>query len=314
MTLSLLVKSITFEAEDVVSLDLRPEGGGPLPPFSAGAHIDLELGPGLTRSYSLANPQEERHRYVIGVQKDAASRGGSLFIHDRVRVGQVLGASMPRNNFPLVEDAAETILFAGGIGITPVWCMVQRLTALGRPWRLHYAVRTRRRAAFLDRITALGTAGFHLHVDDEADGRVFDLAPIVADAPPGAQLYCCGPSPMLAAFEAATASRPAETVHTEYFAAKEPVAAKGGFAVVLARQGRTIFVPEGATIIDALRDNGIDAPHSCLEGVCGTCETTVLDGIPEHRDLVLSARERASNRTMMICCSGCQGDRLVLDL
>jgi vanillate O-demethylase ferredoxin subunit len=314
MTLSLLVKSITFEAEDVISLDLRPADAGPLPGFTAGSHVDLSLGNGLSRSYSLANPQTETHRYVVGVQRDAASRGGSRFVHEAVRVGQVLTASEPRNNFPLVEDAAETILIAGGIGITPLWCMAQRLHALGRNWRLYYAVRSRRRAAFLDRMAALAPAALHLHADDEQGGRIFDVAPVIAGAGPGAQLYCCGPLPMLAAFEAATAGVPPATVHVEYFSAREPVTATGGFEVVLARSGLTLQVAEGQTILDTLRLNGIDTPHSCLEGVCGTCETVVLEGIPDHRDSVLSDRERASSKTMMICCSGCLGGRLVLDL
>lgn len=314
MTLSLLVKSITFEAEDVISLDLRPAESAPLPGFTAGSHIDLSLGNGLSRSYSLANPQTETHRYVVGVQRDAASRGGSHFVHEAVRVGQVIEASEPRNNFPLVEDAAETILIAGGIGITPLWCMAQRLQALGRNWRLYYAVRSRRRAAFLDRIAALAANALHLHADDEKGGRIFDLGPVVVAAGPDAQFYCCGPLPMLAAFEAATAALPPETVHVEYFSPREPVAAAGGFDIVLARSGVTLRVAEGQTILDTLRLNGIEAPHSCLEGVCGTCETTVLDGIPDHHDSVLSARERASNKTMMICCSGCLGGRLVLDL
>jgi ferredoxin-NADP reductase len=312
MTLSLLVKSITFEADDVLSLDLRPATGDALPPFTAGAHIDLDLGNGMSRSYSLANSQDERHRYVIGVQKEATGRGGSRLIHDTVRPGQVLRTSEPRNDFVLDENAPESVLIAGGIGITPISSMVQRLHALGRNWRLFYAVRSRRRAAFLDRIEALGAPDFHLHVDDEADGRVLDVASIVSRSG-GAQLYCCGPAPMLIAFEQVTRGLPPERIHTEYFTAKEPVVAAGGFEVVLAKRGRTIFVPEGSTIIDALRDNGIIAPHSCLEGVCGTCETAVLEGIPDHRDLVLSARERAANKTMMICCSGCKGDRLVLD-
>lgn len=314
MPLSLLLKSITFEAEDVISLDLRPAAGAALPPFTAGAHIDLALSNGLLRSYSLINPQDETHRYVIAVQRDAKSRGGSRFIHDSFRVGQTVEASEPRNNFPLVEDAAETILLAGGIGITPLYAMTQRLAGLERKWRLHYAVRSRRRAAFLDALAALDPQALHLHIDDEHGGDVFDLAPIVREAPPGTQLYCCGPLPMLAAFEAATAGLPPDNVHTEYFTAKEPVVAKGGFDVVLARSGLTLFVAAGKTILDTLRENGIEAPHSCLEGVCGTCETAVLDGVPEHRDSVLSARERASNKTMMICCSGCVGDRLTLDL
>jgi tetrachlorobenzoquinone reductase len=314
MTLSLLVKSITLEAEDVISLDLRPAGTAPLPPFAAGAHIDLTLGNGLARSYSLANPQSENHRYVVAVQKDAASRGGSCFIHETVRVGQILQASEPRNNFALVEDAAETLLFAGGIGITPLWCMAQRLHALNRRWRLYYAVRSRSRAAFLDRIAALEPAALRLHADDKEGGRVFDFAPVIAGARPATELYCCGPLPMLAAFEAATAGLRPDAVHLEYFSAKEPAAAIGGFDVVLARRGVTLHVADGSTILDTLRDNGIDVPHSCLEGVCGTCETIVLGGIPDHRDSVLTEKERASNRTMMICCSGCRGDQLILDL
>jgi vanillate O-demethylase ferredoxin subunit len=311
----LLVKSITFEAEDVISLDLRPSGPEALPPFTAGAHIDIALANGLSRSYSLANPQSETHRYVIGVQKDEASRGGSRLIHEAVRVGETLDASEPRNNFPLVEDAVDSVLIAGGIGITPLWCMAQRLHTLGRDWRLYYAVRSRCRAAFLDRLCDLEPAALHLHADDDHGGQVLDLAPIVAAAKPGTQFYCCGPLPMLAAFEAATAAHlPPDTVHTEYFTAREPVAWTGSFEVVLARRGLTLFVAEGNTILDTLRAAGIEVPHSCLEGVCGTCETAVLEGVPDHRDSVLSPRERESNRTMMICCSGCRGERLTLDL
>jgi ferredoxin-NADP reductase len=310
----LLVKSITFEAEDVISLDLRPVDHRTLPRFTAGAHIDLALANGLSRSYSLTNPPSESYRYVIGVQKDEASRGGSHFIHESVRVGQILDASEPRNNFPLVEDAAETVLIAGGIGITPICCMVQQLHALGRNWRLHYAVRSRRRAAFFDRLYSLESGALHLHVDDEQDGGVLDLKPVVAGAGPGTHLYCCGPLPMLAAFEAATAHIAPNTVHTEYFTAREPVVRAGGFEIVLARRGVTLLVAEGNTILDTLHAAGIEAPHSCLEGICGTCETAVLKGIPEHRDSVLSPRERESNRTIMICCSGCRGERLILDL
>jgi vanillate O-demethylase ferredoxin subunit len=313
MTLSLLVKSIAFEAADVVSLDLRSAEGGELPPFTAGAHIDLQLRNGLARSYSLCNPQSERHRYVIAVQKDVAGRGGSAYVHDFVRPGQVLAATAPRNDFPLVEDAEESVFFAGGIGITPVWCMVQRLQALGRRWRLYYAVRNRARAAFLDRIVAVGAPGFHLHVDDEAGGGRLDVPAAVSRAK-RAQLYCCGPAPMLRAFKQVTAGLPKDRIHIEYFSARELAAASAGFDVVLAKRNRTVRVAAGQTIIAALRDNGIVTAHSCLEGVCGACETSVLDGVPEHRDLVLGEPERALNRTMMICCSGCKGDRLVLDL
>jgi vanillate O-demethylase ferredoxin subunit len=193
--------------------------------------------------------------------------------------------------------------------------MVQRLVELGRKWKLFYAVRSRRRAAFLDEILALDDArNVHLHCDDERDGAFINVGAIVQDVVPGTHVYCCGPLPLLAAFERATAGLPADTVHVEYFAAKEPVAVSGGFDVVLARSGRSVFVPAHSTILDALLAAGIAVGHSCLEGVCGTCETKVLEGIPDHRDMVLSAQERAGNRTMMICCSGSRTGRLVLDL
>jgi ferredoxin-NADP reductase len=284
-----------------------------LPPFTAGAHIDLHLRNGFSRSYSLLNAQNERHRYCVAIQNDPVSRGGSRFIHDTVRTGDVLRISPPRNNFALAEQAEYSVLIAGGIGITPIWCMLQRLVELGRPRELFYAVRSRRRAAFVDDILALDGGNVHLHFDDENAGGLIDLDAVVRRAAPGAHLYCCGPLPMLAAFESATSGLPAETVHVEYFAAKEPAAA-GGFEVVLARSGRTVFVPEHSTIIDALLAHGIAAEYSCLEGVCGTCETKVLEGVPDHRDVVLSAQERASNRTMMICCSGSRTSRLVIDL
>jgi ferredoxin-NADP reductase len=314
-TIEVLVKSITFEADDVSSLDLRPVATPILPAFTAGSHIELQLRNGLLRNYSLANPQHERHRYCVAVQNEQAGRGGSRFIHETLRAGDTLLVSRPRNNFALVEQSECSVLLAGGIGITPIWCMVQRLVELGRPWQLFYAVRSRRRAAFLDAILALeAPRNTHLHFDDERDGTFIDLDAIVRNAAPGSHFYCCGPLPMLAAFERATAGLPPDTVHVEYFAAKEPVVGQGGFDVVLARSGRSVFVPDHSTILDALAAAGVAVEHSCLEGVCGTCETKVLEGIPDHRDMVLSAQERASNRTMMICCSGSKAGRLVLDL
>ena len=314
-TIEVLLRSITYEADDVITLDLRPVATKVLPAFTAGAHIELQLRNGMARNYSLANPQHERHRYCVAIQKDATGRGGSRFIHEMQRAGDILRVSPPRNNFALIEAAECSVLIAGGIGITPIWCMVQRLVELGRPWKLFYAVRSRRRAAFLDEILTLDAAlNVHLHFDDEREGAFINVDAVVQDSAPGSHFYCCGPLPMLAAFEAATVGLPAETVHVEYFVAKEPVAASGGFEVILARSGRSVFVPHHSTILDALVAAGIAVEHSCLEGVCGTCETKVLEGIPDHHDMVLSAQERASNRTMMICCSGSKSGRLVLDL
>ena len=310
--LQVQVTSAKLIAEGVRCLELRPADGGELPPFTAGAHIDLQL-PGMIRSYSLVNPQEERHRYVVAVNRDAKSRGGSAYVHASLAVGASIVIRGPRNNFPLAEDAARSLFIAGGIGITPLWCMIQRLQPLGREWRLVYCARTPARAAFREELERIG-ARASFHFDGEPGREPLDVGAAVAETPPGTHLYCCGPIPMLQAFERACADRPPAEVHVEYFSAAQPRAAEGGYTVVLQRSGISLKIPAGKTIMDTLIENGIDAPYSCLEGVCGTCETRVIEGVPDHRDLVLSKGEREANRTMMICCSGSRTARLVLDL
>ncbi|KYG18991.1 ferredoxin [Bradyrhizobium sp. AT1] len=315
--IELRVKRIAYEADRINSYELIAPAGGDLDPFTAGGHIDLHLSNGMIRSYSLVNDPAERHRYVIAINREPAGRGGSRFLHDNLRVGDIVSVSRPRNNFALCEQAEHSVLIAGGIGITPLLSMARRLDALGRSCQLFYAARARHAAAFLDEIEGLGPKGFvkvHLDFDDERSGRMFDLSAIVDRAPAQAHLYCCGPQPMLEAFEAATKERPAGHVHVEYFQAREAPAIEGGFDVRLARSNRTIAVKAGKTILDALLDAGIAANHACSEGVCGTCETRVLEGIPDHRDQFLSKDEQASNRTMMICCSGARSGTLVLDL
>ena len=312
MTLSLRIVSATWEAPNIVSYELRPPEGGELPPFTAGAHIDLSLPNGLVRSYSLVNSQSERHRYVIAVQKDRASRGGSKWVHENFRVGELLTANGPRNNFALEEAAEKSVFIAGGIGITPILSMTERLSALGRDWELVYCARKRAGTAFLESLQRKPRVRFNF--DEEPGGKMLDIAAVVKAAPANAHFYCCGPLPMLEAFEQATRDLPRERVHVEYFTAKAPPAVEGGFTVVLARKGLTIAVAPGKTILDTLRDHGVDVPYSCTEGVCGTCETRVLEGVPDHRDLILTEAERASNKTMLICCSGSKSEKLVLDL
>ncbi len=317
-TIQVRVKSVTWEAEGIVSFELRPmPPRKELPPFTAGAHIDLHLPNGTIRSYSLLNAQDERHRYVIGVNKDPASRGGSRYMHETLRAGDALAISAPRNNFKLDEGAAHTVLVAGGIGITPLMGMIERLRTLGRPWRLHYAARTRQQCAFADQLQALRDsegADVHFTFDKEPGAKMLDLAGIAAALPPGAHIYCCGPLPMLDAFEQATKGLPSECVHVEYFAAREAAATAGGFTVELARAKRTLEDAAGHTILDSLIEIGIEPPYSCREGICGTCEVAVLEGTPDHRDLVLSAAEKAEGKRMMICCSGAKSGKLVLDL
>jgi vanillate O-demethylase ferredoxin subunit len=317
-TMQVRVKSITWEADGILSFDLRPmPPRRELPPFTAGAHVDVHLANGLIRSYSLLNAQDERHRYVIGVNRDAASRGGSRFLHESVKAGDALTLAVPRNNFALDEQAPWSVFIAGGIGITPLSSMIARLQALGRPWRLHYAARTRQNAAFVDALQALRDRGggeVHFSFDREPGGRMLDIPGIVAALPSDAHIYCCGPLPMLDAFESATRHVPAERVHVEYFAAREAAANAGGYTVELARSRRTVVIQPGHTLLDSLEEAGVDAAYSCREGVCGTCEVRVIDGIPDHRDLVLSAADKARNDRMMICCSGAKSPRLVIDL
>lgn len=311
------IKRISFEAESINSFELVAPAGGDLVAFTAGSHIDLYLSNGMIRSYSLVNDPSERSRYVIAVNKDAASRGGSRFVHETLRAGDLITISHPRNNFVLQENTTHSILIAGGIGITPLLSMIRRLKALGRSWELFYAARTRVAAAFLDELSGLRRdvqEELHLNFDQEPTGSMLDLAAIVRNAPGDAHLYCCGPVPMLEAFEAATRDRPAEQVHVEYFKAREKPAAEGGFEVKLARSNRIIKVGAGKTILNALLDAGIAVNYACTEGVCGTCETRVIEGMPDHRDLFLGKAEQAANNTMMICCSGSKSDTLVLDL
>jgi tetrachlorobenzoquinone reductase len=304
--------AIRFAANDTHLYELQRPDGGKLPGVTPGSHIDIHLPNGVMRQYSLIEAEDGPRSYVIGIKRDANSRGGSTYIHDKLRVGELLKISAPRNNFPLDETAPHTVLVAGGIGITPIWCMVQRLVALGRPWQLFYSCRTRSDAAFLAALEGMAPAQFNF--DDENQGRYLDLAAIVAQAPPGAHLYCCGPTPMLAAFEEATKNLPPEQVHVEYFTAKHEVAVEGGFIVELVKSGLELVIPPGKTILDAVRDAGVDVGYSCEQGICGACETRVISGVPDHRDSILSDSERAANKTLMICCAGCKSDRLVLDL
>ena len=303
--------AIRYAAEGIHLYEFCAPDGSALPAFTAGAHVDLHLPNGLVRQYSLCNPQEETHRYVVGIKRDAAGRGGSAYIHDQLKVGTVLALGGPRNHFALHESAPHTVLVAGGIGVTPIACMAQRLRALGASFEVHYSVRRRAEAAFLD---ALAGCNLHLHVDSEHGNAPLPLAAIVSNAPADAHLSGCGPAPLLDAFESATAGRPAGHAHLERFSAVAPAAAEGGFTVQLARAGRSIFVAKGCTILDTLRVEGVAVQASCEQGICGSCETRVLSGRPDHRDSLLSDEEKQSNQVMMVCCSGSKDPVLVLDL
>jgi len=315
-TTKVRVSAISQETKDVSLLELHPVDRTALPSFSAGSHIDLHLKDGMIRSYSLINPSSETHRYVIGVKKEPHSRGGSRYIHEELGCGDQIAIGAPRNTFALREEAACSILIAGGIGVTPLISMAQRLEELGRPWQLHYAAHAGS-AGFVSRLARFGAkVRFYFPTEFEREPRAtrIDIAAIVAGAAPEAHIYCCGPERMLTAFEAATARRVPDRSHIEHFANAQGVDKEGEFEVVLAKSGRSIAVASGKSILDTLLELGIDAPYSCMEGVCSSCETRVLSGIPDHRDLILSSEEHAANDRMMICCSRSKSRTLVLEL
>ncbi|WP_335617492.1 PDR/VanB family oxidoreductase [Bordetella bronchialis] len=310
--LKLRIRAIAQEAQAIHSYELVDDGGGPLPAFTAGAHLTLHLPVGLSRCYSLTNCPGERHRYVIAVNRDAHSRGGSRYLHEAARVGQVLAADPPRNLFELDEAAQASVLIAGGIGITPIRCMIRRLETLGRPWELHYCARHPGAAAYLEELQ--GDPRVHTYFDAVPSPRRLDIAATLAALPAGAHVYCCGPTPMLEAFRLHAAALPAERVHLEQFGPAAAPAVGEGYAVRLARSGRSVRVMPGRSILETLIEAGLQPPHACGQGVCGSCETAVLAGRPDHRDQVLSEAEKAAGASMMICCSGSLDPELVLDM
>ncbi len=299
-------------ARDINLFEFARVDGGSLPPAEAGAHIDLHLPNGLVRQYSLIPSNSAPATYCIGVKHDRGGRGGSRFMHQALAVGTQLRIGGPRNHFPLVETADPVVLIAGGIGITPIWAMVQRLRLTRRPWQMFYSVRARLDALFARDLSELEQV--HLHIDEDNGNQLMDIAAIVARAPKTAHLYCCGPAPMLDAFAAATRGWPPSQIHVEHFSGASPEIAHDAFVVELSRSGREVSIPSGVTILQALRAAGLDVESSCEAGVCGACETRVLLGIPDHRDVVLTDAEHAANDRMMICCSGSKSSRLVLDL
>lgn len=301
------VIALREEAVGVVSCELRAQRGE-LPPCPAGAHVDVYLPNSLVRQYSVA--LSDATSYTIAVKREAASRGGSAYIADSLRVGSALRIGPPRDSFPLVPSG-PVVLVAGGIGITALLPMARQLSVEGREWVLHYAVRRPEDAAFAQALRAYGRR-VRIHATAVA-GRRLDIAGIVREQPAGTHYYCCGPSSMLESFEQATAQIPGDQVHLERFA---PAACASGeeFIVRLARSGKVIPVAAETTIVDALLAAGIEAPSSCQQGICGSCEVKVLEGIPDHRDDVLTESEKSGNGVMMICCSRAKSHELVLDL
>jgi vanillate O-demethylase ferredoxin subunit len=316
--LAVRVARKTVEAEGVAGFRLVAADGARLPPFAPGAHIDVALPGGLVRQYSLCNLPSQDEHYEIGVLRDTASRGGSLAMHDAVHEGAVLNISPPRNHFPLDEGATHSLLLAGGIGVTPLLSMAQRLAALGADFSLHCCSRTAARAPYRRRLQGSAFAAkVFFHHDDGPPAQRLDLAATLGQPAPGKHLYVCGPQGFLEAVRATARDLqwPEAQVHFEYFAgAATPAAEPGDFEVELRSSGRVVRVPASLSVVDALAAEGIAIPVSCAQGVCGTCLTRVLHGDIDHRDLYLTPAEQAANDQFLPCCSRARSARLMLDL
>jgi ferredoxin-NADP reductase len=316
-TLTLRVQRIVPLTPDISAFEFVHPRGLALPGYAPGAHIDVHTPGGFMRQYSLAEAPPAHgspQRYLIGVKREAASRGGSAALHGQVRVGDLLAVSAPRNSFALRAEASRHLLLAGGIGLTPLLAMAQQLARGGAEFTLCVFARSRAQLAFGDALAALGDR-VRLHFDDPASPEKLDIEALLAGHPGGAQLYLCGPGGFMCAVQRAASHWRDDAVHLEYFAPPETgvdEAASEAFTLELAQRGITVAVAAGQSAVQALHELGIDVPTSCEQGLCGTCVVGWRAGEPEHRDFCLSATERRCK--IALCCSRAKSGMLTVDL
>ncbi len=327
--LVLKVTDLVAEAKDIVAIELRGIDDEPLPAFTPGAHLEFTLPNGLVRHYSLSNDNRERDRYVVAVLRVPESRGGSLCMHRDLAVGDLLTVSV-HNNFELDPNAGSYVFIAGGIGVTPIMAMVRWCVAHERPWRLVYSTRNRARTAFYETLRQFDSGRITWHFDEESSGHYLDMGAVLDALTDADEVYCCGPRPLMNSVRAAAVERLNRVVKFESFVAPNSELAGGDdgvasssvaedsadrpFKIILKRSGTQLDVPAGKSVLEVLEDNGFSVPFSCREGQCGTCMQQVVDGIPDHRDYVLSDAERAANDCMQICVSRALTPTLTLDL
>ena len=315
-TIKVVVQRREEQGQGVLVLDLVAADGQALPAFEAGAHVDLHLGDGLVRQYSLCSDPADRGTYRLGILKDPKSRGGSLAAHAALHPGSEVRISPPRNHFPLVMGAPRTVLVGGGIGITPMIAMAHALHAAGNPFELHYCGRKESACAFLGDLREGAFASVvHTHFDDGDAGQRLDLVKVLGKPQAGTHLYVCGPKGFMdwAIGEAEDLGFPAGQIHREYFQL-ETDHAGSAFEIVARKSGKTVKVGETESMVDALASIGIKVKVSCEQGICGTCLCGVLEGTPDHRDAFLTEEERADNDQILLCCSRAKSDVLVLDI
>jgi vanillate O-demethylase ferredoxin subunit len=316
--LTLRVRAKRTEALDICSYELVRDDGAPLPAFTAGAHVDVQVPGGLVRQYSLCSDPADNSHYRIAVLRDAASRGGSVAMHERVHEGDLLGISLPRNHFPLSADALHHLLLAGGIGVTPILSMAQTLHAKGTSFAMHYCTRSAERTAFAEALRkATFASRVQFHHDDGVDAQKLNIDALLAAASPDTHLYVCGPKGFMDAVlgKARSSGWSESRLHFEFFAGEVTHSAdEAVFEVRIASTGQTIAVPTGQTVVKALEAAGVCIQTSCEQGVCGTCLTRVLEGTPDHKDMYLTPEEQAANDQFLPCCSRAKTPVLVLDL
>ena len=313
LTMPLRVTRNDQIADGIHLLEFRDPAGKPLPQFTAGAHIAVRVPNGLVRKYSLCNDPVERDRYQIAVKREVGGRGGSCNLIDNVKAGDELTVTAPVNDFSLPPRAQEFLFIAGGIGVTPIMAMIRQIVAEGKRFRLFYCSRSPETTVFLDELSAPQFKDLvTIHYDQGDATRSLDLRPILAERKNREHLYCCGPRPLMEAVRAMTDHWSSTAVHFEAFSEAETHKADDKpFKVRLARSGAVLDVPTSKTILEALREHGLEVPSSCETGTCGTCRTKLLAGEADHRDLVLAEHERKD--TIMICVSRARSEEITID-
>lgn len=316
--LRLRVVSTHYEATGIASFELEDPNGGILPVFSAGAHIDVWISDNECREYSLCGAPNQSHTYKIGVLREDEGSGGSLWVHEYLRVGEIIEISPPRNLFPLSDDANSHLLLAGGIGVTPFIAMIMELEAQDKPYEMHFCTRSPDRTPFMEFLTPRIEAGHvHVHHDGGAPAAGLDIKTLLSKQSVGAHLYYCGPAGFMIAAKDASSHWTKGTTHFEYFSSPDDGAANGeqmnmAFQIKLKETGEVYDVPADQTIVEVLRDNGIPVDTQCEDGFCATCMTRYVSGEPEHRDSVLDEDDRS--QFVLICCARSKTPLLELDI
>lgn len=316
-TLKVKISAKEKVATNITTFELIHLAGEKLPGFTAGSHIDVHVSNQIVRQYSLCNNPSETHRYLIGVLRDPNSRGGSIAMHDQLKVGDIVEISYPRNLFELAKESSNSILLAGGIGVTPILCMAEYLTNSNNEFEMHYCTRSKEQTAFLEKISNSNySSKVNFHFDDGDNEQRINLSKVLANPSSGTHVYICGPKGFLdAALNAAKKMGwTSEQIHYEYFSATPiPTESNESFTVKLARSGKTVEVAANQTITQALAAAGMDIPTSCEQGICGTCLVKVIEGIPDHKDLFMTDEEHALNDQFTPCCSRSKTPQLVID-